>query len=90
MNEGGMRAFREQQEREKLAREFAESCEQSEIELRQLLLDLDTALADWMRTYAPEQCSRKSIIEASKRINAHGGTLAYIAALRERIRRASR
>lgn len=87
MNKGGMTAFREQQEREKLAREFAESCEQSEIELRQLLIDLDTALADWMRTYAGD-LSGNSGVESFRRIADHGGTLAYIAELRERIRRA--
>lgn len=88
MNKGGMTAFREQQEREKFAREFAELCEQSEIELRQLLIDLDTALADWMRTYAPELCDDKDAHESARRIWKHGGTLAYIAELRERIRRA--
>ncbi len=57
---------------------------------RQLLRDLDVALTDWVRQYAPDMCSEKSCKESIKRVWDAGGTLAYIAALRERIRRVTK
>ena len=56
--------------------------------LRQLLADLDTALTDWIRTYAGEMCDIADVAESWERIAKGGGTLAYIADLRERIREA--
>ena len=52
------------------------------------LLDaLDTALTDWVRTYAPEHCYPDYVAESVKRIADGGGTLAYIADLRMRVRK---
>ena len=40
-----------------------------------------TALDDWIRTYASEQCDEKSVHESLRRLDANGGTLAYVANL---------
>ena len=53
--------------------------------LRQLLDDLDDALTDWIRTYAADMCSQEKVAQSLRRINDGGGTLYYIAALRQRI-----
>ena len=48
----------------------------------------DTALTDWVRYYAPEQCESKSVGESISRVFALGGTLAYIADTRTIIKAA--
>jgi hypothetical protein len=58
-------------------------------ELHQLLLDLDTALADWVKQYAPEHCGENHVRESAARVWDRGGTLAYIADLRGRIKEAT-
>ncbi len=59
----------------------------TELALRQLLIDLDTALGDWLTTFK-EYDSRNAceIDETESRINDHGGKLVYIAGLRDRIK----
>lgn len=54
--------------------------------LHDLLHRLDLALDDWMRMYAPEFCDGEKVEETRNRIRAKGGTLAYIASLRQEIR----
>ena len=50
------------------------------------LLDLlNTALGDWLHTYAPEFCDKKYVKESRNRIREKGGTLAYIADLQMEI-----
>ena len=46
------------------------------------------ALDDWLNTYASEFCDEERVKEAGERIMSGGGTLAYIADLQERNRRA--
>ena len=56
-------------------------------ELRALLRDLDTALLDWALSVEPSYVFMQ-IVESQQRIRNHGGTLAYIAELRQRIKEA--
>jgi len=52
-----------------------------------LLRDLDKALTNWIRTYAPEQCASKSVMDTQFYLLYHaGGTLYYIAKLKQRIK----
>jgi len=46
------------------------------------------ALDDWINTYASEMCDKARVEEAWKRIKDEGGTLAYIADVQERNRKA--
>lgn len=55
---------------------------------RELLQDCATALDTWVCTYAPEFCDESAVEAARKRIWDEGGTLGYIADLRQRIREA--
>ena len=43
------------------------------IEFAQLILD------DWLHHFAPEFCNDEDVARTRSRINAHGGTLGYIA-----------
>ena len=54
---------------------------------RKLLEDCSTALNDWIVTYASEMCYPANVTTARKRIANGGGTLAYAADLRMRIKR---
>jgi len=54
--------------------------------MRVLLKDLDDALTHWVRTYAPEQCAQGQVSETARVLFNEGGTLCYIAHLRQRIR----
>ena len=55
----------------------------TEENLRKALLRSNQALDDWVRTYAPEFCGDEHVEETRKRITEGGGTLAYIADIRE-------
>lgn len=57
---------------------------------RAALQAADQALTDWVRSYASDQCSVKSVQESGLRIFAAGGTLAYIANIRKQIKEALR
>ena len=52
----------------------------SGLALRDLVL---LVLDDWVHQYAPEFCNDDSVARTRSRIAAHGGTLAYIADMRE-------
>lgn len=52
----------------------------------QLLLDLGDALDHWLHQHAPEMCDRKQVTATWMFMMKNGGTLAYIADLRQRIR----
>ena len=52
----------------------------------QLLRDLSEALDHWLYQYASEQCDRYKVRRSSILIWDAGGTLAYIATLRARIK----
>jgi len=63
------------------------NCLNDEIEdQKELLNDLGVALDDWIHMYAPEFSGEEYVVETRKRIKENGGTLAYIADLRQRIR----
>ena len=53
---------------------------------RKLLLDLGDALDHWLHQYAPEQCDPKHVAVTHRVMMEEGGTLAYVARLRQRIR----
>lgn len=55
----------------------------TEKNLREALLRSNDALDDWVRTYAAELCGDKYVEESRKRIREGGGTLAYIADVKE-------
>ena len=55
---------------------------------RKLLRDCSTALDHWLHQYAPEQCYQRHVVETQKAMFDAGGTLAYIARLQQRIRKA--
>lgn len=55
----------------------------SERALREALLKSNQALEDWIRCHAPEFCKEEHVAETRQRIREAGGTLAYIADLRE-------
>jgi hypothetical protein len=48
----------------------------------------DTALLDWLRCYAADQCGTLDVMISLDRIKEGGGTLAYIANTRELIKEA--
>ena len=56
-------------------------------DLRQLLADLDTALADWAVIHSGQGTEAECEL-AYQRMQSHGGTLAYITYLRGRIKEA--
>ena len=56
--------------------------------VRDALKAADTALTDWVRSYAPEMCHKASLKESSTRVYMAGGTLAYIAGVRQQIKNA--
>ncbi|MDR3533975.1 MAG: hypothetical protein P4L90_25845 [Rhodopila sp.] len=47
-----------------------------------------TAIDDWLNTYASDFCDEARVKEASSRIGAEGGTLAYIARVQQQNREA--
>jgi hypothetical protein len=51
-----------------------------------LLRECGIALDDWVHQYASEMCDEKHVQESVQRILDGGGTLAYVANLRQRIR----
>jgi hypothetical protein len=51
----------------------------------ELLEELSVALDDWTNTYASEFCKKNNVEGSLKRMHNAGGTLAYIANLRQRI-----
>ena len=53
---------------------------------RKALRKASVALDDWLNTYAAEFCDDGRVKEAYDRINENGGTIAYIADLRQEIR----
>ena len=53
-----------------------------------LLADLSVALDAWLHQYASEMCDIKRVRELAAMVYEHGGTLAYIAKLQQRIRAA--
>ena len=55
-------------------------------EERKLLADLGNALDHWLHQYAPEMCDRKHVAATHRAMIEAGGTLAYIATLRQGIR----
>jgi hypothetical protein len=55
---------------------------EAEIDIKTKILN---ALDDWLHTYASEFCDEKHVIESMKRIEENGGTLSYIAQLRNEI-----
>jgi hypothetical protein len=55
---------------------------------REALIAADIALTDWVRFYAADHCSKKSVLESSSRVFDAGGTLAYIADVRMKIKTA--
>ncbi len=55
----------------------------TEENLRKALLRSNAALDDWVRTYAPELCENEHLKETRKRIIEGGGTLAYVADIKE-------
>lgn len=57
-------------------------------ELLEALEMAELALADWVNTHAPEHCDIKRVKQAYDRIMDHGGTLAYIGHINQRIRAA--
>ena len=58
------------------------------IDLLTVLRECETALTDWLQTYAWDQSSEEQVEESLDRINKAGGTLAYICKLLARIREA--
>lgn len=50
-----------------------------------LLDECLVALTDWLYTYASDMCDPQDVEKAYKRIGDGGGTLAYIASLREKV-----
>jgi hypothetical protein len=52
-----------------------------------LLIDLHTALNDWLHLYAPEFCDEVDINASRTRIRRSGGTVSYIAKLSERLQK---
>ena len=57
-------------------------------ELRALLRDLDTALTCWTHQHAPDMCEVERVENFAAYVQEHGGTLACIADLRQRIKAA--
>ena len=55
---------------------------------RELLRDCSTALDHWIHLWAPEQCDEKRVRASFTYMMNAGGTLAYIARLQQRIRKA--
>lgn len=55
---------------------------------RKLLRDCSTALDHWLHQYAPEMCKREFVKQTMGDMMDAGGTLAYIADLQQRIRKA--
>ena len=51
--------------------------------LRKALRRSNAALDDWVRSYAPEFCKQEHLDETRERIQESGGTLAYIADVKE-------
>lgn len=54
----------------------------------EVLKAADTALLDLLRCYAADQCKTIDVMISLDRIKEKGGTLAYIADIRERIKEA--
>ena len=69
-------------------RELHAAVEAAEAGITELLAALDAALTDWVQTYAAEHCDPENVAESVQRIADGGGTLAYIADLRMRVRNA--
>lgn len=57
-------------------------------ELEEALRASRIGLDDWLNQYASELCDEERVKEAVKRIEYHGGTLAYIASLQDKNKRA--
>ena len=55
---------------------------------RKLLRDCSAALNHWLHSYAPEFCGCAEFRETQKAMMDAGGTLAYMADLQQRIRKA--
>ena len=55
---------------------------------QKLLADLGNALDHWLHQYAAEMCDRKDVVASQRAMFDAGGTLAYIAELRQRTRTA--
>jgi hypothetical protein len=55
--------------------------------MKELLEELAIALDDWLHIYASDMCDEKDVKESFKRIKENGGTIAYIATLRQKIRK---
>jgi len=53
---------------------------------RAALVSADVALTDWVRQYAPEQCNPATVAESTMRLYWAGGTPAYIASVRRKIK----
>jgi hypothetical protein len=51
---------------------------------KELLEEMMIALDDWLNTYANVFCDKQRVVEANKRISENGGTIAYIAKIREK------
>ena len=51
-----------------------------------LLSDLGVALVHWLHQYAPEMCLDDDVRKTYRALMDAGGTLAYIAELRQRIK----
>jgi hypothetical protein len=50
-----------------------------------LIVEMSTALDDWLNTYASEFCEESRVAEATDRIYKNNGTVAYIAKLQEKV-----
>jgi len=50
-----------------------------------VLEETKIGLLDWLQTFASEVCNEEDVKKSWHRINAAGGTLAYIARMRARI-----
>ena len=55
---------------------------------RELLRDCSAALEYWLNQYAPDMCDRKEVDKTCRAMMEVGGTIAYIADLQQRIRKA--
>ena len=53
-----------------------------------LLARVETALNDWIVTYASDQCGKDKVAEARQRIWENGGTLHYVGTLLHDVREA--
>lgn len=52
---------------------------------REIIKSAVVALDDWILTYAPEWCDPEHVRTARERIYNNGGTLSYVATLREQL-----